>query len=533
MKKEQIKLPPGWAYCCIADVVAHDGIFTDGDWVESKDQDPKGNVRLIQLADVGDGNFLDKSARFLTKAKAHELNCTFLRKGDLLIARMPEPLGRCCIFPLDGSEENVTVVDVCAVRLGSSPVDPKYMMYLINSPKTRTDIEALKSGSTRKRISRKNLATIQMPLAPKNEQLRIVAKIEELFSELDKGIESLLSAREQLKVYRQAALKHAFEGKLTERWRRENKGKLETTEQLLSRVKHERDARYQQQLNEWETAVKAWEANGKSGKKPRKPPKYKDLPPISENELAVLPGLPKDWTYARLAEISQIGSGMSVSKDRTLQDPIDVPYLRVANVQRGELILDEIKTMPIERQALNDLALKKWDVLFNEGGDRDKLGRGWIWEGQVDPCITQNHVFRATTYLGGEIHSKFVSHWGNTFGRDYFEKGGKQTTNLASINKTVLSMFPVPIASLEEQHKIIEKLDDIVSVLDSFEIEIERGLTKSKYLRQAILKKAFSGQLVEQDTEDESASILLEQISAEKAMQKNNNKKRTRKEEAA
>ena len=221
------KSPPGWSYSTIDGVIASDGFFTDGDWVETKDQDPNGDVRLIQLADVGDGNFLDKSSRFLTRAKANGLNCTFLTKGDLLVARMPDPLGRCCIFSLDGNKEYVTVVDVCAIHLGTSPVDPKYMMYLINNPSTRADIESFKSGSTRKRISRKNFASIEMPIAPQNEQIRIVAKIEELFSELDKGIDSLKTARAQLNVYRQAVLKHAFEGKLTAQWREQNKDKLE------------------------------------------------------------------------------------------------------------------------------------------------------------------------------------------------------------------------------------------------------------------------------------------------------------------
>ena len=173
--------------------------------------------------------------------------------------------------------------------------------------------------------------------------------------------------------------------------------------------------------------------------------------------------------------------------------------------------------MLIEEEKLKDYALEKWDVLFNEGGDRDKLGRGWIWESQVTPCIAQNHVFRATTYLDGEIHSKFVSHWGNTHGQNYFEKGGKQTTNLASINKTVLSMFPIPVPPVEEQERIIEDLEEKISMLDSFESDINKSLQTSETLRQSILKKAFSGQLVSQDPDDEPATLLLDRIAAEKA----------------
>ena len=106
-------------------------------------------------------------------------------------------------------------------------------------------------------------------MPPLPEQHRIVAKIEELFSELDKGVESLKTARTQLKVYRQAVLKHAFEGKLTAQWREENKDKLETPEQLLARIKRERETRYERQLKEWKAAVsRTWEESGKPGKKP-------------------------------------------------------------------------------------------------------------------------------------------------------------------------------------------------------------------------------------------------------------------------
>ena len=97
-----------------------------------------------------------------------------------------------------------------------------------------------------------------MPLAPTATQHRIVAKIEELFSALDKGVECLKTARSQLNVYRQAVLKHAFEGKLTAQWREENKDKLERPEQLLARIKRERETRYERKLKEWKDAVKEW-----------------------------------------------------------------------------------------------------------------------------------------------------------------------------------------------------------------------------------------------------------------------------------
>ncbi len=156
----------------IGDALVDAEVFTDGDWVESKDQDPDGDVRLTQLADVGDGNWLNKSARFLTSEKANELRCTYLKKGDLLVARMPQPLGRCCVFPGDPMP-CVTVVDVCVIRSNHQKIDNRYLMHVINSPHGRQGIVRYTTGTTRQRISRKNLGKVAIPLPPLDEQRRI------------------------------------------------------------------------------------------------------------------------------------------------------------------------------------------------------------------------------------------------------------------------------------------------------------------------------------------------------------------------
>ena len=196
-----------------SEIAGETGIFVDGDWIEKKDQDAKGAVRLIQLADVGPGEFRDKSDRHITVEKADELHCTFLRKGDILIARLGDPLCKACVFPLDGLY--ITAVDVAILRIGSDVVNPKYLIYLLNSPWFKDQVKQYESGTTRKRISRKNLDRIEMIFPPLPEQERIVARIEELFSQLDAGVETLKKTNAQLAVYRQAVLKEAFEGKYT------------------------------------------------------------------------------------------------------------------------------------------------------------------------------------------------------------------------------------------------------------------------------------------------------------------------------
>src|SRR6266568_6436272 len=195
----------------LADLILPDGVFIDGDWVETKDQDPNGDVRLIQLADLGDGIYRNRSARFLASKKAKELGCTFLKAGDLLIARMPDPLGRACIFPGD-SKPSVTVVDVCIVRTGEGGTDHRWLMHRINSAELRATIAGLQSGSTRKRISRSNLARIRFSVPPIDEQHGIVAEIEKQSTRLDAGVASLKRVQIALKRYRASVLKAACEG---------------------------------------------------------------------------------------------------------------------------------------------------------------------------------------------------------------------------------------------------------------------------------------------------------------------------------
>ena len=133
------------------------------------------------------------------------------------------------------------------------------------------EINTRTKGSGTPHVDPDLLWNYEFPVPPLPEQHHIVSKIEELFSELDKGIERLKAAREKLDVYRQSVLKHAFEGKLTAKWREENKDRLETPVHFFARIKQKREARYEQRLQEWKAAVKEWEEDGKLVKKPQKP----------------------------------------------------------------------------------------------------------------------------------------------------------------------------------------------------------------------------------------------------------------------
>jgi len=177
----------------LPDLIGENGLFSDGDWVESKDQDQNGDVRLIQLADVGIGEYINKSARFMTSEKAEKLRCTFLKPGDILIARMPDPIGRACVFPGD-AKPCVTVVDICILRPDHDIVDTNWLVHRINSSDFIYHIQKWVTGTTRQRISRSNLSTLAFSLPPLEEQKRIAA---------------ILDKADAIRRKRQQAIKHA------------------------------------------------------------------------------------------------------------------------------------------------------------------------------------------------------------------------------------------------------------------------------------------------------------------------------------
>ncbi len=191
-----------------------DGLFVDGDWVESKDQDPAGEVRLVQLTDIGDGIFRNRSSRFLTMAKANELGCTFLEPGDILIARMPEPLGRASIFP-GVNQPAVTAVDVCILRPNRDRVDAEWLVDAINSPQFRSSMQPFVRGTTRQRISRTNLGTLRLRKPPLDEQVRLARWVHGLEASRTAAAHHLASGRRAIARARQALLLAACSGRLT------------------------------------------------------------------------------------------------------------------------------------------------------------------------------------------------------------------------------------------------------------------------------------------------------------------------------
>lgn len=172
-------------------------------------------------------------------------------------------------------------------------------------------------------------------------------------------------------------------------------------------------------------------------------------------ETEICSGLERSPSVA-LGEIAEVVGGITKDKKRESTDGnVDVAYLRVANVQRGYLDLDTVTKIRVPPKTLAARALQVGDLLLNEGGDRDKLGRGWVWEGQIPQCVHQNHVHRARIRDQDAYDPRFVSMWANTFGPDWFSDNGGQTNGIASISISKVRQFPVPRLPIARQREIV------------------------------------------------------------------------------
>jgi type I restriction enzyme S subunit len=351
------------------------------------------------------------------------------------------------------------------------------------------------------------------------EQKAIISKIEELFSDLDKGIDDLKKAKDQLVIYRQAVLKKAFEGELTSEWR-EKQINLPTADELLEQIKVERENHYKLQIEDWKRAVKTWELDSiKNERKPLKPKKFKELDDFLSDELDELALLPKGWIWMKnenyLFEV----------KDGTHDTPKyvekGIPFITQKNIKNNNVTFDDVKYISIED---HNKFYKRSNVSFGD------IIIAMIGHGRGNSCIVNTDKVFSIKNVG--LFKFFNSLQSNIYALNYYQstlglnlalkksKGGAQPF----IGLTELRNWPIPVCSIKEQHQIVKEIESRLSVCEKVEQSINDSLEKAKALKQSILKKAFEGKLLsaaeiercKQEEDYEPAAVLLAKIKAEK-----------------
>ncbi len=455
-------LPQGWAEATVVQLAGKNGVVTDGDWVESKDQDPAGTVRLIQLADVGDGFFVDKSNRYMNTDAVEHLNCTYLRPGDVLIARMPDPLGRACIFP-DIGRDAVTAVDVFVWRPDEvlSGALPRWLMHSINSPQVRAILQSEAGGTTRQRVAGGKIKALTLPVPPLPEQKRLVAKVDGLTARTARARADLDRIPTLIARYKQRLLALAFSGELTAGWR---KAQGEQGDQMSS-------------------FIGLWE-------------------------------VPNTWDWLRVDQVGTVGLGRQRSPK--YHEGADMrPYIRSANITWAGFDISDVKEMNFDAKDFERFQLKYGDVLLNEGsGSAKEVGKPAIWRDEIPNCCYQNTVLRVQPrkctseylywyFLLTALSERFVS--------------STQGMNIQHISKDGLARYMVPVPMPTEQNEITRRIESAFNWLDRMAADHAAASKLVPKLDAAILAKAFRGELVPQDPTDEPASALLERIKMQTA----------------
>jgi type I restriction enzyme S subunit len=505
-----------------------------GDWGKDADfESPDYATALcIRGAEFRNWNEDKGSTASLRKIKKSSLANRVLKDSDILVeisgGGPDQPVGRTVLIDKVALSHAPSLPKICTnfVRLlrTSDEIDSRFLNSYLTFFYASGEILDYQAGSNNLRNLKFNdYLGIDIPVPPLNEQHRIVARIEELFSELDKGIENLKTAQAQLKVYRQALLKHAFEGKLTAQWREQHRDELETAAALQQRIQQERAQRYQLQLADWQ-------ANG--GSKPKAP---KPLPPLTAKEVAELPELPEGWGWVTLAHIQSHEKyavkagpfGSALKKEFYVQDGYKIygqEQVIRGDSEYGDYFIDECKY-----KELASCAIWPFDVLISLVGT---IGKVLVLPDSAKPGIINPRLVKISLNLALYRPNFFKAYFESGFLRSLYANESQGTT-MDILNLGMIQRLPYPLCSVTEQEKMLEILDERFSEVDQLDQTLTTSLQQAEALRQSILKRAFSGQLVAQDASDEPASVLLERIKAERATQATMAKPRKPKQAAA
>ncbi|WLB24974.1 restriction endonuclease subunit S [Bradyrhizobium japonicum] len=497
------RLPASWALCTIADVTAPVQTI---DTARSNDRD----ILYVDISSIDNLTNRIAEPKQLRLSSAPSRARQILKSGDVLFATVRPYLRNIAQVPesLDGEIASTGFAVLRAV----DGVVPSYLFYKSISRDFVAALTGEQYGVSYPAVKDDQVRAQPFELPPTSEQRRIVSKIEELFSELDKGVESLTTAREQLKAYRQAVLKHAFEGKLTADWRETNRTRSESIQQRTEKLEHSRR--------------KAWN----DPKNTFRRGKYKPPAPYDDEDV---PQVPNDWALVSMDALTfHTTSG---SRDWSqYYDRGDATFIMAQNVRPA--LYDPSFTQKIDppingadsertRAALDDL------LVTIVGANTGNLCRFDIDSTSHYVCQSVALMRPVFPELARFLELYFQAETGGLRQyKRYIYGAGRPHLSFDQIKQTV-----APLPDLQEAQLIVERVSASFSQIEALEDTLDDEVARADVLRQAILKKAFSGQLVAQNPKDETASVLLQRIRAEKEDGDNGRKKNNKngKKEAA
>lgn len=401
---------------------------------EVKDRDPESEVSFVPMESVGEDGGLDLSE---TKPLEQVIDgYTYFRDGDVVVAKITPCFenGKGALAQELENGVGFGTTELHVLRPGQQ-VDARFLFYATMSYPFRKIGESTMYGAGgQKRVSDDFIQNLRWPIPPLPEQRAIAAYLDRETERIDALVEKKERLIELLEEKRTALISHAV-----------TKGLDDDAEMKDSGV-------------EW------------------------------------LGEIPAGWKVVRLKHVADVQGGIAKGK-RYGDDAntIMLPYLRVANVQDGYMNLEEISEIEVTPEDAKRYALRDGDVLMNEGGDFDKLGRGAVWNGEIVPCLHQNHVFAVRPEC---IESDWLAQiTRTTYAKHFFILRSVQSTNLASISMSSLKELPVVLPPAEERQRILQTVSQTASRLETLIGKVRDGIARLKEYRTALISAAVTGQI--------------------------------------
>lgn len=500
------ELPEGWAWGLLSDC----GEVSRGKSKHRPRNDPRlfgGPYPFIQTGEVAKSNGLIKKAT------------TFYSDFGLEQSRL-FPAGTVCItIAANIADSAVLGIDSCfpdsvvGVTCDESLFTPQLLEYYIRT--VRGGLSAFAPATAQKNINLAILHQLAVPMIPLEEQQRIMAKIETLQERSNRARSALTAMSPLLEKFRQSVLAAAFRGDLTREWRQKNPH-TEPASELLTRIRTERRRR-------WEEAELAkLRAKGKEPKGDAWKKKYKEPDPVDSSDL---PKLPEGWVWSDIEEIAFVDGGLTKNKSKRANPSQIVPLITVAAVRLRKIKKEGIGEIGLLPEDGDKAELKKDDLLVVEGnGSLEHIGRVALWDGSIPNARHQNHLIRVRPVT---VPPHYLLEWmASPRGRNLLINEATSAAGLYNLSLSKVGRIAVPIPPMEEQKEIARRIQEMWDIFPGVETSFHEGLRRLGELTQSILAKAFRGELVPQDPNDEPASDLLARIRAER--EKAPPKRRTR-----
>ncbi|EJG0722430.1 restriction endonuclease subunit S [Vibrio parahaemolyticus] len=440
-------------------------------------------------------DYISESEETITELALSETSVRYNNVGDVLVAMYGATIGKTAILSVRATTNQA--VCACTPFTGLSNT---YLLTLLKAYKAR--LIGMGAGGAQPNISREKIINTVIALPSTAEQHRIVAKVDELMTlcdQLEQQTEASIEAHQVLVTTLLETLTNSADAnELMQNWARisEHFDTLFSTEESIDQLKQTilqlavmGKLVPQDPSDEPAAELLKRIADEKAQLvKDKKIKKQKALPPIAEDEKPF--ELPSGWEWCRLEDVVDIQSGITKGRKLAGRELKTIPYLSVANVQRGYLILNNVKEIDLPIDELEKYSVEDGDLLITEGGDWDKVGRTAIWRSEVPYMAHQNHVFKARPFLKEQSEAWLEMYLNGPFARKYFAGSSKQTTNLASINKTQLRSCLIAVPPRDEKKEISDRVQELIGMCDLLLEGIRASLQTQLQLTDVIVDQA-------------------------------------------